>query len=70
MTPLSVLLYVCLLSDPNQCEERRLPISDVGSLGQCMFWAQTAIAEWSGNHPKYKIVRWKCGYAKLDEEPI
>lgn len=70
MTPINVLLYVCLLSNPNQCEERALPISDVGSIGQCMVWAQPHIAQWSSTHPKYKIVRWKCAMSVTDEEPI
>lgn len=70
MAPYSILMFVCLLSNPDQCEERAVPIMDAGSIGQCMYWAQPQIAKWSTEHPKYRIVRWKCAVSVTNEEPI
>lgn len=70
MGAIDILLSVCLLADPAACEERRIPVSDVGSLSQCMFWAQPHIAAWSTTHPKYRIVKWRCSFPDGEGEPV
>ena len=70
MSPINILLYVCLLSNPDACEEKVIPISDVGSISACYFWAQPHIAAWSETHPKYKIMKWTCANPAADGEPI
>ena len=70
MGAIDILLTVCLLSNPTACEQKTIPVSDVGSLDQCLFWAQPHIAEWSVAHPKYKIVKWRCAFPDAEGEPI
>lgn len=68
MNPIDILMTVCLLSNPAACEQKTIPASEeVATLNQCMFWAQAQIAQWSNEHPKYKVVRWKCSYPSVDE---
>lgn len=70
MSPINILIYVCLLSSPDVCEERSIPMSEAGSLSQCYYWAQPHIAAWSTTHPKYKIMKWTCASRSADGEPI
>lgn len=70
MGAIDILLTVCLLSSPGSCEQKTLPIGDVASLRDCLAWAQPHIAAWSMDHPKYRVVRWRCAYPNADGEPI
>ncbi|WP_075215524.1 hypothetical protein [Mongoliimonas terrestris] len=70
MSAIEIVLTICLLSNPTACEQRAIPAVDAGSVSQCMFWAQPHIAAWSSNHPKYKIIRWKCEAGGGDRENI
>ena len=66
MDVIDLVLTVCLLSNPTSCREERLHFENRGSLHNCMFLAPTEIAKWSGDHPKVKVVRWKCDYPTKD----
>ena len=45
------------------CEERsHLHMAEVGILG-CMLTAGAQLAEWSGSHPEFEVVRWSCRFA-------
>ncbi|GLS77059.1 hypothetical protein [Oharaeibacter diazotrophicus] len=70
MNAIDILMTICLLSDPKACEQRTLPVAEVTSLAECLYWAQPRIAEWSTSHPKYRIVRWRCAKAGAEGEPI
>lgn len=70
MTAIQIVMYVCLLTNPDACENKAIPAADAGSVSQCMFWAQPQIAAWSTSHPKYKIVRWKCSVTGAEGERI
>jgi hypothetical protein len=68
MEVVDLVLTICLLSDPTSCREERLHFEDRGGLHNCMFLAPTEIAKWSGDHPKVKVVRWRCDYPSKDLE--
>ncbi|HLN08210.1 MAG TPA: hypothetical protein VK281_04515 [Xanthobacteraceae bacterium] len=60
---IEVILTVCAVSQPTQCEEQHLLFGGTGSLDQCAMNAQPYIAQWIGDHPKWMAVRWRCSYA-------
>ncbi|MBB3146015.1 hypothetical protein FHS21_002429 [Phyllobacterium trifolii] len=68
MDVVDLVLTICLISTPTSCREERLHFENRGGLNNCMFLAPTEIAKWSGEHPKLKVVRWKCDYPSKDLE--
>ena len=58
---LELLIGVCLVDDPSHCRDVHLTF-DVAQVtpGQCVMNGQIAMAEWSGEHPNWRIVKWAC----------
>jgi hypothetical protein len=65
---IEIVLTVCALSTPSQCEERRLPFVSQGSLMQCVMQAPSYLATWVEEHPGKRVVRWRCAYPGSDGE--
>ena len=59
---IEVILTVCAVAQPAQCEDQHLQFASTISLTQCVMSAQPYIAQWIGDHPKWKAVRWHCEY--------
>jgi hypothetical protein len=59
---IELILTVCALSAPTQCEEQRLQFVSQGSLMQCMMQAPPTIAAWAEQHPASRVARWRCAY--------
>ena len=64
MSPIELVVTVCAVLSPQQCEEERLVFDYQGSLQQCVMAAQPYIAQWVGDHPKWNAVRWHCEYPR------
>ena len=62
MNLIDLIVTVCALAAPTNCEETHLQYSWNGSLQQCVMAAQPYIAQWVGEHPKWNAVRWRCEY--------
>lgn len=61
---MEIVLFVCLISDPRQCTQQRLPeILETNNPYQCSAVSPLYAARWAGEHPGWKIVRWRCGPA-------
>lgn len=60
MGMIEIVLTVCALAQPNQCEEQHLQFLSSGSLQQCSMAAPPYIAQWIGDHPKWVAMRWRC----------
>jgi hypothetical protein len=63
MELIEVILTVCAVSHPTQCEEQHLRFASAGSLKQCVMNAQPYIAQWIGEHPKWMAMRWRCNFS-------
>jgi hypothetical protein len=50
---IEIILTVCAIANPANCEEKYLQFAWDGSLRQCMMAAQPYIAEWIGQHPAW-----------------
>jgi hypothetical protein len=67
---IEIVLTVCALSLPDQCEDKHLQFA-AGmsmSLTQCVMNAQPYIAQWINEHPKWLAVRWRCEYGASEEK--
>jgi hypothetical protein len=57
---IEMIVTVCALAQPNQCEDQHLQYAGIGSLRQCAMNAQPYLAQWISQHPKWTIKRWHC----------
>lgn len=67
---IELILTVCALNAPTQCEEQRLQFVSQGSLMQCMMQAPPYVAAWSDQHPASRVARWRCAYPGAAGEKI
>jgi hypothetical protein len=68
MEMVDLILTVCLGSNPGSCREEHLHFESNGSLMQCLFLAPAEIARWTGEHPRFKVVRWRCAFPNKEQE--
>ncbi|HZA01863.1 MAG TPA: hypothetical protein VE665_06235 [Hyphomicrobiaceae bacterium] len=57
---LVLVLWTCLLSDPTVCHDQKIPLSSGISGTDYLMRAPPHIAQWSEEHPQWRIVRWQC----------
>lgn len=67
---LVLIMTVCSLASPAQCNEARLQFTADESLMQCMMQAQPYIAQWAGEHPNTRVTRWRCAYPEREGQKI
>lgn len=65
MEMIAIVVTVCALAQPEQCEDQRLEFSWQGSLKQCVMNAQPYIAQWIGDHPKWSVKSYHCEYPHM-----
>ncbi len=57
-----VLVFVaCMSSSPDVCKEQNLLFSEQVSPMTCLMQAQLRLAEWTVQHPRWRIGSWRCG---------
>ena len=59
---IQIVVMVCQITQPDQCEEQHLQFAWQGSLAQCALSAQPYIAQWIGDHPQWIVKRYHCEY--------
>ena len=59
---IELILTVCALTAPQQCQETRLQFVSHGSLMQCMMQAPPYIAAWWESHPNTRVASWRCAF--------
>ncbi|ODN69916.1 hypothetical protein [Methylobrevis pamukkalensis] len=69
MDNIEVIMLVCQILNPQVCEERHVPIQFQGPLSACVWQAQPHIAQWTLEHPKYVVKKWRCGIPGADGQP-
>jgi hypothetical protein len=68
MNMIEIIVTVCALAQPSQCEEQHLQYAFGGSPRQCTMNAQPYLAQWLNQHPKWSIVRWRCDVPHRQEK--
>ncbi|HEY3892226.1 MAG TPA: hypothetical protein VGM00_09730 [Bradyrhizobium sp.] len=67
---IEIILTVCAIANPANCEEKYLQFVWDGSINQCMMAAQPYIAQWIGEHPEWMAKKWSCGYPGMRRRDI
>lgn len=62
---IAIIISTCLLSDPGVCRDQTIPLATEMSPNRCMMTAPPHIAQWSAEHPGWRVVRWRCGPSTL-----
>lgn len=61
-----ILLTLCLLDNPQKCQEERMSFeADKISLFSCMTYGQFEIAKHMEVRPRWRVDRWKCQSAGM-----
>ena len=64
---LSIILSACLVSDPNQCRDFKIPLDVSMDAQSCTMAAPPYFAKWAEEHPLWQIRRWKCQPTGLND---
>lgn len=64
---LTIVLSACLVADPQQCRDFKIPLDVNMDAMQCAMAAPPYFAQWAGEHPKWQIRRWKCQPTGLND---
>jgi hypothetical protein len=67
MNLVDLILLACTLALPASCHEYHVLFQTAGSLQSCMRQAQPYLAQWAGEHPAYRVVRWHCAWPDQEE---
>jgi hypothetical protein len=67
---IEIILTVCAVANPANCEDKYLQFAWEGSLKQCVMGAQPYIAQWIGNHPEWAASKWTCEYPGREKRKI
>jgi hypothetical protein len=66
-----LVLIICLMSRGDTCEERHLSVAlEPVAETVCMTKAIPYLAQWAGEHPQWKIKRWRCTVAGTEGRSI
>jgi hypothetical protein len=60
MIAIALILSTCLVNDPAVCRDHKIVLSSQITPFQCMNSAMPHVAQWSEEHPQWRIVRWRC----------
>jgi len=58
-----LVIATCLIAQPGTCRDQHLYFESYGSLQRCMMEAMPHVAQWSGEHPQWRVVRFHCQFA-------
>lgn len=64
---LSIVLSACLIADPNQCRDFKVPVDFQMDAMHCAMAAPPIFARWAEEHPQWQIKRWRCQSSTLDD---
>jgi hypothetical protein len=59
---IELIVTVCAVAQPSQCEDQHLQFAASMSPTQCAMAAPPYIAQWVSDHPKWQAVKWRCDY--------
>lgn len=63
MNLLDLIVLVCSLTNPTACEEQHILFDAQGGTPRtCALHAPPYMAQWIGEHPGVRIMRWHCDW--------
>jgi hypothetical protein len=57
---LTIVLSACLISNPGQCRDFKIPLDVDMDTKECAMAAPPYFAKWVEEHPAWQVRRWKC----------
>jgi hypothetical protein len=63
-----LILLACSLVNPTACHEYHMMFQSAGSLQACTMQAQPYLAQWVGEHPAFRVARWRCAWPDREDE--
>jgi hypothetical protein len=67
---IELFFVTCLATAPQTCQERSLNNIENAGIMACMMQAQQQLAQWTNEHPNYRIARWSCRQVTVAEVKI
>jgi hypothetical protein len=64
---IAIVISACLVGDPGVCKDYRIPLAYQVDHNHCMTDAQPHFATWVARHPGWRIVRWHCTSADVED---
>jgi hypothetical protein len=64
---LAIIVSACLIADPNECRDFKIPVDFKMPAKYCAMAAAPVYAQWAKEHPQWEIKRWKCQSATLND---
>jgi hypothetical protein len=68
MQLVDLILLACSLTDVTSCHEYHILFQSAGSLEACTIRAQPYLAQWVGEHPNFRVTRWRCAWPEKEEQ--
>jgi hypothetical protein len=68
MQLVDLILLACSLATPAACHEYHILFQSAGSLEACTMRAQPYLAQWVGEHPNFRVARWRCAWPEREDE--
>lgn len=62
MQLVDLILLACSLANPTACNEYHVLFQSAGSLKNCVMQAEPYLAQWVGEHPSFRVARWRCAW--------
>jgi hypothetical protein len=57
---LALVLSACLVSDPAQCRDHKVPLDNAVDPTRCVMFAPPFVAKWADEHPGWEIKKFEC----------
>jgi hypothetical protein len=70
MQLVDLILLACTLTNASACHEAHILFETAGSLQSCTMQAQPYLAQWVGEHPSFRVARWRCAWPDQEDEKI
>lgn len=64
---MTIVLSACLIANPGECKDFRLPLDGDIDAQSCVMNAPPFFAQWSEEHPAWRVMRWKCLPASMND---
>ncbi len=64
---IAIVISACLVGDPHVCKDYRIPLAVEIDANHCMTDAQPHFATWVESHPGWRIARWHCTSADVED---
>ena len=70
MQLVDLILLACSLTNASACHEYHIEFETGGSLQSCTMQAQPYLAQWVGEHPNFRVARWRCAWPDQEDQKI